>query len=231
VNRQQINPRFLYLVGGAILTVAFFGFCVLGGSGSDDDSPGGLPRSGSAPTATPPANLPEPILVGQTQASTNTTATSGSGGSTYIIESGDTLGAIASRLGVPPDQQAAWVAQVLQLNGIADARLLAVGVEIRLPRTPGTTGTPAPAATPRPGTTPSAQATTAPTVQPTPAAGGSGTYTVRSGDYPQLIGRNLCVPESRLAAWADQLVSINGVTASGLSIGQVLTLPPDTPGC
>ena len=39
-------------------------------------------------------------------------------------------------MNIAPDQRAAWIAEVLRLNGIADARLLAVGQELSLPRPP-----------------------------------------------------------------------------------------------
>jgi LysM repeat protein len=69
-----------------------------------------------------------------------------------------------------------------------------------------------------------------PTPRPT-VAGGGGTYTVVSGDNPQLIGQKLCVPAGQLAAWAEQLLALNNKTATGLQVGEVLQLPANTPGC
>ena len=210
--------------------------CLLGG-GEDAIS---VQRPGSIPTATPPATLPEPIVVGETQAGSAPATNGVSGETTYVVKSGDTLGSIASQFGIAPEQQAAWVQEVLRLNGLADARLLQSGVELRLPRiapTPRPTGTVASAATTSAAArTPTTQATsaavtstTAPqasaTARPT-VTGGGGTYTVVSGDFPLLIAEKLGVPESQRAAWADQLVALNNINPSALQVGQVLQLPP-----
>jgi LysM repeat protein len=214
----------------ALLAGAIAGGCIFGGGG-DEISAG---RPGSIPTATPPATLPEPILVGEVQPPTNTgSATAGT--STYVVKSGDTLNAIAAQFNIAPAQQAAWVAEVLRLNGIPDASLLQAGVELRLPAVPATprpTGTVTAAASPVRTPTTAAAATTAasaatatrsPTVVVT---GGGGTYTVVSGDYPVLIAEKLGVPEAQRLAWAQQMLALNGLTASGLQVGQVLQLPP-----
>src|SRR5438132_1321817 len=71
-------------------------------------------------------------------------ATGAAAGNTYVLQSGDTLFSVAIKLGVPQEQQAQWVAEVLRLNGIADATLLKSGVELTLPKpqaTPRPTGT------------------------------------------------------------------------------------------
>ncbi len=226
------------LIAGALILVLAQG-CVFGGD--DDGDPGGsAARPGVIVTATLPATLTDPILLGQSQATTGgTTGTTGGSGQTYTVQSGDTLGGIATALGVPPDQQAAWNAEVLRLNNLTDARLLAVGQEILLPRvasptaTPRTTGTPGTSATPNRTTTPGTQATTAaatPTTAPTQSAGGSGeTYTVVSGDTPLVIAAKLGVPANQQASWANELVALNGINASSMQIGDVLELPLGTP--
>lgn len=207
--------------------------CLFGG----DPGPASVTRPSSIPTATPPATLPEPILVGETQATNTSPAATAAGTGTYVVKSGDTLGSIAAQHGVAPAQQGAWVQQVLQLNGIADATLLQSGVELRLPAVPATprpTGSPAATtATVVRTTTPQAGATTAPTqaaaaATPTrsPVTGGGGTYTVVSGDFPLQIAIKLGVPVAQQAAWADQLVALNGINPSALQVGQVLQLPP-----
>ncbi len=217
--------------------------CLFGGS----DGTISAQRPGSIPTATPPATLPEPIVVGETQAgATGSTTGAVSGEATYVVKSGDTLGGIATQLGIPAAQQAAWVLQVLQLNGIPDASLLQAGVELRLPRvqpTPRPTGSPAATAavtsspgavartaTTAPTTAAAASSTTSPsasaTPRPTVVSGGAGTYTVVSGDFPILIAQKLGVPESQQAAWANQLIALNGIDPSALQVGQVLQLPP-----
>ncbi|HXH22357.1 MAG TPA: LysM peptidoglycan-binding domain-containing protein [Dehalococcoidia bacterium] len=198
--------------------------CIFGGG----ENPISVQRPGSIPTATPPAKLPEPMLVGETQAGSSGTTSAVTGETTYVVRPGDSLFAIAAQFNIPPDQQAAWVAEVLRLNGIPDSTLLQAGVELRLPRvaaTPRPTGTAAatrtaPAATAAPQTT----ATARPTV-----AGGGGTYTVVSGDNPTIIAQKLGIPPSQVAAWVEQLVALNGINPSALQVGQVLQLPPIPP--
>lgn len=239
----------IFLTSTLALLVSACG--IIGGGGSDSLNPNAqsVARPGSVPTATPPATLPEPILlgaatdpIGGTGTNSQGTPTSGgstaSGAATYTVKPGDTLAAIASSQGVTGPDQAAWIAEVLRLNGIADARLLAAGQELSLPRqiaatnatprpgtttTPNTTptrssGTPGPTQTPRPGTTPSSGST--------PSTGGGTTYVVQSGDTPGAIATKLGVPASQQTAWVTQLLQTNNVTAQTLQIGQTLTLPP-----
>src|SRR3990170_8271300 len=194
--------------------------------GGGDDSKPSAARPGSIPTATPPNEMPTPVGRGETQTTSGTPAAS-AGGGTYVVKSGDTLGGIASQLGIAADNQAAWIAEVLRLNNIADARLLRVGVELRLPGTRATTATPTRASgSPTPTTTaaPTGTATPKPTV-----TGGAGTYTVVDGDYPLLIAEKLGVPEDKRDAWAQDLIELNDVDPTKLQVGQVLQLPAGTP--
>src|SRR5262245_50100026 len=144
---------------------------IIGGGGSDSLNPAGqsVARPGSVPTATPPATLPEPILLGAAtdpiggtnpQGTPTGGTTGGGSAATYVVKPGDTLAAIASSQGVTGADQPAWIAEVLRLNNISDARLLAAGQELSLPRQVGATN-----ATPRPGTT------TTPNRTPTPPSG------------------------------------------------------------
>src|SRR5262245_17013410 len=130
---------------GFVLVVLFLQSFVFGGDDGGPSTPG---RSGAVPTATLPAQLSQPIVLAETTGGTGggaNTGTAGSGGTrSYVVKSGDTLGAIATSFGVPPDQQAAWINQVLDLNDIADARTIQAGVELQVP---------APAPTPRPSAT------------------------------------------------------------------------------
>ena len=215
-----------------------------GGSNSLNPSQQTVGRPSSVPTATPPATLPEPILLGaatdpigggSTSGSSTGSSTSGSS-ATYVVKPGDTLAAIAASQGVNSSDQAAWVAEVLRLNNIADARLLAAGQELSLPRSTATSST-----TPRPGTTTTAGATptrpagtsgvsTTPAIAATPRPAGTpgagGTYTVVSGDSPNAIATKLNVPSAQQQAWVLQMLQLNNVTAQTLQIGQVLQLPP-----
>jgi LysM repeat protein len=211
---------------------------LLGGyifGGGEDPAPSAS-RPSSIPTATPQANPPEPILLGQSTGGggANPGTGGGAGASTYVVKSGDTLFGIAAQLNVPGAQQASWAAEVLRLNGLADASLLRAGQELRLPATTpssvsvNTPIAPAATATP-PRTTTPATTTIVPAASATPrpaVTGGAGTYTVVADDFPILIAQKVGVPEAQRAAWADQLLALNNVTASSLSVGQVLQLPP-----
>jgi LysM repeat protein len=218
------------LVGLGLVLGLLLGGCLFGGG---DDTPS-ADRPGSIPTATPPANLPEPLQVGETQAgSGGSTTGAGAGESTYAVKLGDTLTSIAAQFGVPAGQQAAWIQEVLRLNGIAEASQLQANVTLRVPSIPATprpTGTVTATAVPRTPTpqptTPPATATSPPATSTPSVGGGAGTYTVVSGDNPTAIGEKLGVPASQLAAWADQLVGLNNISPAGLQVGQVLQLPP-----
>ncbi|MPZ49813.1 MAG: LysM peptidoglycan-binding domain-containing protein [Dehalococcoidia bacterium] len=228
-----------------VLLVVLFQGKLFGGG--DNDPPGSVGRRGSIPTATPPANPPEPILLGEIRASgAGTTSAAAGGEGTYVVKSGDTLAGIAISLNVSAGQQAAWLAEVLRLNGIADARLLNVGDALRLPRLPTATPGPRPSATPATAATPTrtavpqaqatapaapTQAASTATPRPTtvPVAGGGGAYTVVSGDFPLAIAEKLGVPAAQQEAWAQQLLALNNTTASALQVGQVLQLPAGTP--
>lgn len=227
------------LLGAGVLLVSslLLGGCIFGGGGGSDDPPSAT-RPDSIPTATPPANLPEPVLL--TQASpqaggTTPGSTGGAAAGTYVVKDGDTLFAIATALGIGQDARAAWTTEVLRLNQLADSGSLRIGQELILPV--ARTATPAasavtPARTPAPG---APTATRSPSAGATPAAttssgGASGrTYTVVSGDFPLAIAEKLNVPEAQRAAWANELLSLNATTAAGLNVGDVLRLPASTP--
>lgn len=199
--------------------------CLFGGS---DELPS-IPRAGSVVTATPPATLPEPVLLGETQATGAGGTPVPAGQTRYTVRSGDSLFGIAAQLGIPPAQQAAWVAEVLRINGLPDATLLRAGQEILVPLAQAT---PRPTATGTPG---AAAAAATPTRTPTPAtagtpiAGGGGTYTVVSGDSPVGIAAKLGIPLDQQAAWAEALIALNNTCATCLQVGQVLQLPAGTP--
>jgi LysM repeat protein len=226
------------LVALVIVVVLAQTFVFGGGNGV----PGAPGRSGTIPTATAPAQLPNPILLGSSTGATGPSgATNTTAGTTYTVKAGDTLGTIAASFNVPADQQAAWIADVLRINGIADARLLQAGQELTLPGVPsspsktptgatgatGVTGATGPQATrtPAAGSTGSSGAT--PTRTPAATSGGGASYTVVAGDNPYVIADKFCVTNP--APWVNELLALNNIDASNLKIGQVLELPTGTP--
>ncbi len=190
--------------------------CVFGG---DDSGNFSASRPSAIPTATLPATLSEPVDLGESVAIPGSTpAEPDETTVTYLVQPGDTLNAIAGLFGVPGDQRAAWTLEVLRINGIADARLLQAGQELIIPSFGTSEDSSLPAQTP----VPDSEA-------PTPATGSGATYTVIAGDSAILIAQKLGVPGSQQLEWAQQLLALNRVSESGLSIGQVLQLPQDTP--
>jgi hypothetical protein len=51
----------------------------------------------------------------------------------YMVEDGDTLYDIATRLGIAAEDQDRWVADVMSLNAIDDQSTILAGAELRLP--------------------------------------------------------------------------------------------------
>jgi LysM repeat protein len=101
--------------------VALLVACIwmLTGCGDDDDdaSAESLPQAEVRGDTAVVDTSPEP---------STTTSTTVAGGSTYVIQSGDTLGAIAARFGVPVDAIAA-------ANGITDPDSIQVNQELTIP--------------------------------------------------------------------------------------------------
>ncbi len=220
-----MSGRIIAGVIGFVVLVLLIQNYVLGDDNPQTDN---LAASGAIPTATLPAQTPVAISLGQEDASN----ASGSGGapggtSTYVVKEGDTLGIIATSFNVPQEAQADWIAQVLDLNAIPDARLLQPGQELIIPAAPaGSQSTPAANGTP--GSTGSTGGIA--TVTPTPSTaggGGEGTYTVASGDTPLGIAEKLCVKGA--TAWANELVTLNNLNPNNLTVGQELQLPAGTP--
>ena len=147
-----------------------------------------------------------------------------SGGGTYTVRAGDTLGAIASRFGTT-------VGALASANGISNPNLIYVGQQLRIP---GQGGAPAPAA-------PAA-----------PAPSGGGSYTVRSGDTlsgiasrfgttvgalaslngisnPNLIyvGQQLRLPGGSAPVGGTAPVGpVPGPVSGGISLGQLKAIMP-----
>jgi LysM repeat protein len=183
------------------------------------------PDSSKIATATLPAMLPQPRIVGSGAAQPG-------GGSSYTVKDGDTLGGIAAKFGFSLED-------LLAANPDVSASSLAIGQTLRLPA-----ATEAPTAIPptaAPATaaasTPTAAATSAPetataaapTETPAPAATVTPsslgqTYTVQSGDYPATIAEKFGVTVEAL------LAANPGIDATNLQIGQVLIIPPKPGG-
>jgi LysM repeat protein len=201
------------VIGFVVLVLLFQNYVLNEGDGGTGNSG----RTGAAPTATLPAQTPVAISLGEVPSGGSSTdgGSTTTGGGTYVVKEGDTLGSIAASLNVAPEAQAAWVAEVLDLNGIADARLLQAGQELLIPT--------APAAAETPGTGGGIAVATA-----TPAAPGEGgTYIVVSGDTPLDIAAKFCVGAP--TAWVNELLALNGIDPNNLAVGQELQLPPNTP--
>ncbi|MDP9237316.1 MAG: LysM peptidoglycan-binding domain-containing protein [Chloroflexota bacterium] len=172
------------------------------------------------PTATLPASLPEPKIIGGGAAQPG-------GGSSYTVKAGDTLAGIASRFGVSlEDLQAANP----NINGAA----LSIGQSVRLP---AVTDVAAPAATRTPATPVPAAATDvpatatepAPASTPVPAATATAvsvgqTYTVVGGDIPETIA-------AKFGITIDELLAANPtLNPTSMHIGDVLVIPPKRDG-
>jgi LysM repeat protein len=176
------------------------------------------------PTATLPATLPEPKLVGSG-------AVQSGGATSYTVKSGDTLAGIAARFGVSlEDLRAA--------NPNIDGSTLSIGQSVKLPvatDAPPAAATEVPtkaAAATQAATAAATQAATAteaapvdtpvPAATATPASVGQ-SYTVVEGDIPVAIAQKFGIT-------VEELLAANpGLDPTGLKIGQVLIIPPKRP--
>jgi LysM repeat protein len=161
------GPKWRYAVGigGPILALFIFYQLVAGGGGGSEplNVVTNSPTTNGSPavviqqeTAAPAVNTTQAArtttpstavsTTGTPRASTTPQATVAPGG-TYVVKSGDTLGAICSA-NVPSMGINACVDAIVQLNGLASAASLQIDQRLTLPGgTPGASGTPAAAAT------------------------------------------------------------------------------------
>jgi LysM repeat protein len=200
------------------LAVALCG-CALAAACGGGSSPGDAPDDARIPTATLPAELPEPTIVGGGVVQPG-------GGTSYTIKAGDTLAGVAERFGVSLED-------LLAANPGINPSTLQAGDNVKLP-----SGTDIPSVTPRPTEDP--DATEEPTEEPaateepqpteppateepaptnTPASLGQ-TYIVRSGDIPVTIAEQFGIS-------VEELLAANpGINPTNLQIGDVLIIPP-----
>jgi len=172
-----------------------------------DEAESGPPDLSAIPSATLPAELPTPVIVGGG-------AVLPGGGTTYTIQSGDTFSDIAAEFGITVDE-------LLAANPGIDPRGLVAGDVIRLP-SGVEPGAPRPEPTesePEPTEEPAPTDTPVPAPTNTPSALGQ-TYTVQAGDIPVDIAARFGITvEALLAANPD-------ANPSNLQVGQVLIIPP-----
>jgi LysM repeat protein len=164
-------------------------------------------NSGSIPTATLPATLPQPLILANG-------AAQAAGGATYTIKSGDTLAGIAARFSISLDDLRA-------ANPGINAATLSVGQTIRLPG--GTNTTPAPTPTAGPPTETPVPATPTPAPTNTPSSIGQ-TYTVQEGDIPVTIAQKFGITVQALLAANPRL------DPTHMHIGDVIIIPPKPAG-
>ena len=173
-----------------LLAALALGLTACGGSGDRTDV-------SEIPTATLPAELPEPIIVGP--------PVPGGGGRTYTIQAGDTLSAVAEQFNVS-------VEEIMEANGIEDPTRLEVGQVLVIPGAVPTGPFPTPAS---PEDTP-----TPPPDGLTPGPG-ENTYVVQSGDNASDIADRFGITLEELAAANG--TTVDGLRA--LEVDQVLTIP------
>jgi len=147
----------------------------------------------SSPESTPPP---------ATEASTSEIIAP-QGGTTYVVQHGDTVYDIASRYGLT-------VAVLSAANKLADPSVIFPGQVLAIPDESGSIAAAEPVAA----------VTAAPAATGTPDVHAEGTaYTVRSGDNPYRIARRFGVP-------VQTLMDFNNITnPTRLDVGQVLIIP------
>ena len=182
------------------------------GGGGNDLAPSSLD---SIPTATPPAVLPEPLIVAQSELPIS--------GATYAVQSGDTLSAIAERFGTTVDA-------IVEANDITDATSLEVGLLLIIPGvsddgTPVLGATEEPADEPDEADTPEATEepepadTPEPLAEDTPPACEGNVHIVEEGEFPANIA-----PLYGLTI--EELMAANvGIDPTTLQIGDCLIIP------
>jgi LysM repeat protein len=110
---------------GVPILAALIGVACLPGDGSDSTEPTATPQAGVQGARTAPLSSASPTPA-PTQLPVLPVLT------TYTVKSGDYPTLIAETAGVPVDEQDAWIAEMLALNGV-DATSLQIGQKLILP--------------------------------------------------------------------------------------------------
>ena len=199
VRSQLTRQLILTLLAATLLSFACEG-------GGNDLAPSDLD---SIPTATPPAALPEPLIVAQSEVPVS--------GATYAVQAGDTLSVIAERFGTTVDA-------IVEANDITDATSLGVGQLLIIPGA-SDDGTSVLAATEEPTDEPEETNTPGPTDTPqplaeeTPPACEGDVHIVEEGEFPAVIAPLYGITVEELMAAND------GFDPTTLQIGDCLIIP------
>ncbi|MGD0764968.1 MAG: LysM peptidoglycan-binding domain-containing protein [Dehalococcoidia bacterium] len=190
-----------------LLPAALLAFACGGGSAQ----PAARTDPAKIPTATLPAQLPEPLIV------EGTPAPPVSSKDTYVVASGDSLSSIANKLGTT-------VEELMSLNGL-DSTDLAVGEALKIPQAGAPTATPTEGAEVTSTPTPEGPTETPPPTSETATPSASGQhYTVQSGDNANDIALRFGITVEELAAANHTTVD----ALRSLQVGDVLIIPPAT---
>lgn len=192
--------RLLALLSPALASALLIAAC----GGDDTQSTDEIVSSRSVPTATLPAKLPTPLIVGSEgfRPPSELIGTIGGRGA-YTIQPGDTFGAIAQKNGVT-------VQELLDANGMTTNTILRVGDKLIIPASislAGPSGTSAPAASPSP--------------RSTARAGSGQKYVVKPGDNASIIA-------DQFGVTLQELARANNMTLeqiARLNVGQELNIP------
>ncbi len=198
----------LWLVPAVLLVAATLAVAC-GSGGGDDEEPSVL---GDIPTATPPAVLPDVLIVGQTELPES--------GARYTVAAGDTLLDIAGRFGTT-------VEAIIAANDIDDPTALFIGQELIIPGADPDDSVVAPTDEPEPTSdiqpTDEPAATDAPEPEETPAPVEGDIYIVQEGDIPVTIAEQFGIT-------VQELLDANGIAdPTSLQIGQELIIPSSSP--
>ena len=190
-----------FLTLAALTTFGLLTAC--GGDDDGDATPAATAvlESTPAPTATPMARVPDPVLVTSTGLPGGGSSTGSEEAVEYVVEAGDTISGISERFGVDADL-------IREANDLPDDNIN-IGQTLLIPRG---------------GTLPADDdddPPTSPAASPTTPAGDGTTYTVVEGDTAFGIALEFDTTVEALAA-------ANGMTEdeiTDLQIGQVINLP------